>query len=687
MRFLLSLAVLFNVLMPQSQASELIAHPFLIAGIPAQDSVLRDSIGEVVVIAQRREERLFFTPGAVELLNGKALRARQARTVPEALVATSGVFNQSTSRSGSPFLRGLTGNQTLLLIDGIRLNNSTFRYGPNQYLNTIDPFSIDRMEVWKGGGSVAYGTDALGGTIQVLTQEPRFSSEGADWSGRAMGQFISQGMEQSGRLEGMYSGENTAILAGVTLRHFGDLIGGDTTGRQNPSGYDEMAFDAKGKFRLGDNHFLTVAHQYFRQEEQPVFHKIQLENFLRNHFTEQQRQLTYARWQHQPTGKKDRFSATLSLQNTIEGRESQKKGSSVLTEEQDKVRTLGATFQYECAPGTHLRLSSGLEFYQDLVHSTRVDINLISAGLASSKRGLYPDGSTHLSAAVYTLASWELQKWQFTGGARYNYFAVTTKDEVNGEVTIKPDALVGNFSALYGLTPKDNVFASIESAFRAPNIDDMGTLGIVDFRYEVPAFDLTPESSLNMELGYRHRSAKVQAEVFLFRNELRDLIARVRLGNDSIAGYPVYIKENVQEGYIHGVEGDFNVAVTSRWNVQGALSWQYGQNVSRNEPQRRIPPMFGRGAVSYAHNGLSITAETLFASKQDRLAAGDKSDNRIPAGGTPGWAVFNLYGAYSWNAFTVRAGFWNIGNEDYRYHGSGTNAMGRSASLAIEVGF
>ncbi|MBK7475313.1 MAG: hypothetical protein IPI11_04560 [Haliscomenobacter sp.] len=94
----------------------------------------------------------------------------------------------------------------------------------------------------------------------------------------------------------------------------------------------------------------------------------------------------------------------------------------------------------------------------------------------------------------------------------------------------------------------------------------------------------------------------------------------------------MYIKENVQEGYVHGVEGDFNVAVTSRWNVQGALSWQYGQNVSRNEPQRRIPPMFGRGAVSYAYNGISLTAETLFASKQDRLAAGDKSDNRIPAG-------------------------------------------------------
>ncbi len=691
MRSTLAFIFLFSAVLSfisiQAEASALPSTRFASRRIAVQDSLLRDSVAEVVVIAQRREERLFFSPAAVERVSGQAIRGRQARSVPEALVATTGVFNQSTSRSGSPFLRGLTGNQTLLLIDGIRLNNSTFRYGPNQYLNTIDPFSIDYMEVLKGGGSVAYGTDALGGTILVTTQEPRFSSEGASWSGKAVGQFISQGMEQSGRAEAGFRGKNAAFLAGATLRNFGDLIGGDTTGRQKPSGYDEMAFDLKAKFRLGDNQFITLAHQYFRQEEQPVFHKIQLENFLRNHFTEQQRQLTYARWQYQPKGSKDRLSATLSLQNTIEGRESQKNGSSTLTEEEDKVRTLGFSMQYAYYPTERFRLSSGAEIYSDLVHSTRVDINLISAGLATSKRGLYPDGSTHLSAAVYTLATWELPKWQFTGGARYNYFAITTKDEANGEATIKPDALVGNFSALYRLTRKDNVFASIESAFRAPNIDDMGTLGIVDFRYEVPAFDLTPESSLNMELGYRHRSAKVQAEVFVFRNELRDLIARIRLGNDSIAGYPVYIKENVQEGYIHGVEGDFSVALTSRLTFQGALAWQYGQNVTRNEPQRRIPPMFGRGAVSYAHSGLSITAETLFASKQDRLAAGDKSDNRIPAGGTPGWAVFNLFGAYSWNAFTVRAGIWNIGNADYRYHGSGTNAMGRSASLAIEVGF
>ena len=148
---------------------------YLLAVLPtvAGDTLLQDSLREVVVTAQRREANLFETPSTLEILDANALRLRQARTVPEALVATSGVFNQSTSRSGSPFLRGLTGNQTLLLVDGIRLNNATFRYGPNQYLNTLDPFSLSRLEVLKGGGSVAYGSDRRIETTAASKPTPR----------------------------------------------------------------------------------------------------------------------------------------------------------------------------------------------------------------------------------------------------------------------------------------------------------------------------------------------------------------------------------------------------------------------------------------------------------------------------------------------------------------------------------
>jgi outer membrane receptor protein involved in Fe transport len=93
------------------------------------------------------------------------------------------VYSKNKSWRRVCLYQGLTGNQTLILIDGIRLNNSTFRYGPNQYLNTIDPYIIERIEVAKGTGSVQYGTDALGGVIHVLTKEPVFNDKKK--SGRA----------------------------------------------------------------------------------------------------------------------------------------------------------------------------------------------------------------------------------------------------------------------------------------------------------------------------------------------------------------------------------------------------------------------------------------------------------------------------------------------------------------------
>jgi outer membrane receptor protein involved in Fe transport len=77
----------------------------------------------------------------------------------------------------------------------------------------------------------------------------------------------------------------------------------------------------------------------------------------------------------------------------------------------------------------------------------------------------------------------------------------------------------------------------------------------------------------------------------------------------------------------------------------------------------------------------------LFASKQDRLASGDISDNRIPQGGTPGWQVINLFAGYQFASVKLNAGIQNIFNEDYRTHGSGINNVGRSAFLSIDYSF
>jgi outer membrane receptor protein involved in Fe transport len=77
--------------------------------------------------------------------------------------------------------------------------------------------------------------------------------------------------------------------------------------------------------------------------------------------------------------------------------------------------------------------------------------------------------------------------------------------------------------------------------------------------------------------------------------------------------------------------------------------------------------------------------ECLLAGKQDRLASGDISDDRIADGGTPGWVVFNLYVGYQHNSYSINASFQNIFNETYRIHGSGIDGIGRSFWISLRV--
>ncbi len=647
------------------------------------------TLQEIVVTSQRNPQASTYTPYSVSSLARKSLDDFNPRTTPEALMNMNGVFVQKTNHGGgSPFIRGLTGNQTLLLLDGIRLNNSIYRYGPNQYLNTIDAFAVDKIEVAKGTGSVQYGTDAMGGVIQVFTKEPMLRQERSTLHGNVFGKYMTGDMEKSGRTELEYSSPKFAALVGGTFRNFGDIFGGKSTGKQSPSGYDEYAFDAKIVTALKQNIQLTVASQFLRQLHVPVYHKVKLENYLLNEFNPQQQLLTYARLNIQ--GNKNLFNQVrviASLQHNEEGRNSQKNESDLLIREKDKIRTLGFTADISSVMSNIWTANSGIEIYHDQVGSTRYEINNSGTGTSTSKRGLYPDNSKSGNFSVYTLQHLNIGNWIIDGGIRYNSFKVNISDVTLGDVEISPDALVINAAAMYNFSQVHHVYTNFSQGFRAPNIDDMGTLGIVDFRYELPAYALSPEKSENFELGYKISLPKFNGTIAAYRVNLNQLITRVKVEGEFIDSYQVYKKENVEEAYIQGFEAAFNWNPLARLEINSGITTTYGQNITKNEPLRRIPPLNGRVAATYRIGRFFSSAELLFASKQDRLAAGDISDNRIPAGGTPGWEVVNLYAGYRIKSVRLNAGLQNILDEDYRTHGSGINGVGRSAWLAVNYSF
>ncbi|HET6558207.1 MAG TPA: TonB-dependent receptor [Prolixibacteraceae bacterium] len=644
---------------------------------------------EVIITSQREAQSPLLIPYSVSSMGRWAMEEYSLRTAPEALTGVNGVFVQKTNHGGgSPFLRGLTGNQTLLVVDGIRLNNSIYRYGPNQYMNTLDPFSVQKMEVAKGTGSVQYGTDAMGGVIQVFTKEPEFQQRETSIHAKALARYMSGDMEKSGRGELEVRSSKVAALLGATRRSFGDLIGGRETGRQSPSGYDEQAFDAKVMAQLKPAVLLTLASQMNRQEHVPLYHKIVLENYLQNEFNPQQRMLSYARLKIKGHHRLlNSLKLTASWQNSEEGRLSRRNESSVLVREKDKVNTLGFTMEVSSKPFNAWTATSGVEVYHDRVGSTRSEHTVGSTSPVTEKRGLYPDQSTYGNYSLFTLHRLSAGKWILDGGIRLNSFMISISDPTVGDVKITPEAFVFNTSLMYNLDAFHRVYGALSSGFRAPNIDDMGTIGIVDFRYEQPAYDLKPEQSLNYELGYKFTTGSLQGTLSAYHMNLRQLITRVAEEGQFIDGYQVYRKENVEKAAIKGFEAMINWKLISSLELNSGISYTYGQNKTKGEPLRRIPPLNARTAGTYRYGKVYATAELLVTAKQDRLAQGDKSDNRIPQGGTPGWQVVNLYAGIHLSPFKLTAGIQNLGDEDYRTHGSGINGVGRSGFISVEFSF
>jgi outer membrane receptor protein involved in Fe transport len=420
------------------------------------------------------------------------------------------------------------------------------------------------------------------------------------------------------------------------------------------------------------------------QNDVHVYHKVLLENYKDFRMELQQRALHYAKWKQ-----KFRFGVlhtTISFQSTKEIRASQKNGSSLFRRETDKVGTLGVQMDLFLRPTSFLTMNSGVEFYNDLVQSNKIDKDLSNSQI-TYLRGLYPNQSKYRYASIYSLQHWNWKKIHLETGLRYSAYKIQIADTSLGKVILKPSALVSNAAVTFDLSSSDHLYLSLQNAFRAPNVDDMGTLGYVDNRYEIPAYDLKPERSVNYEVGYKYAVRSNAASVALYYANIRNLITRVLAPSiPNINSLPVYYKENTDHAYVKGITIQYNYT-QQHWNITTNASYQLGQNFTRNEPMRRIPPLFGDVTIGHLRNKYAVYFQIAAASSQKRLAAGDISDNRIGKNGTEGWVVCNMNIHKKFKYISMSGGVQNIFNQQYKYHGSGIYVMGRSYFFQWQFNF
>ncbi|MFN9682800.1 MAG: TonB-dependent receptor plug domain-containing protein [Bacteroidota bacterium] len=649
------------------------------------DSLISLDLNEVIFTGKKLKSNVFNTAESISILHSKALSLNSQRNTPELLNEAPGVFLQKTNHGGgSAFLRGLTGNQVLYLIDGIRINNAITRYGPNQYLNTIDRFSLERIEIVRGSGSVLFGSDAIGGVINMLSINPDVNQQKA-LSGKISTRIGSNHLEESlnGRIS--YKNKESWLTSGITTRSFGDLIGGKNTKLQHPSGYDEFCYDVKTNIQINKRHTIQGLLQYVHQKDVPVYHKYILENFALNKMDPQKRSLAYVGYTYTPEkGFIQNIKFTPNIQQVAESRWSKKNNSNLTTIENDTVEIFGVLTELNTLKnigdwkwsGSH-----GFDLYHDKVNSNRIQMYDNSTPIF--KRGLYPDDATQISYAFFTNQHIEKNKFQVTLGNRIQFLSLQIPIDNGQIINIQPKAWVGNLYVAQSILPKLKLIYGLNTGFRAPNIDDLGSLGIVDFRYEIPNYELRPEKSAQIQIGYKWNGPKFNWETYTYYNRLKDIVVRNKKGNETIDGYPVYIKENAENGYIMGLETNFQYILGRSLQLTGSLTYTYGQNTSKKEPIRRIPPLFGYVNIQYQKEKYWAKLFFQLAGKQQRLAAGDISDNRIGRLGTPGWSVINISNGFNFKKMDINLTLQNVLDKDYKFHGSGINGVGRSLILGF----
>lgn len=639
-------------------------------------------LNEITIQSFKKQSSIQQLPYSVKSVSKKELQQTNARTLPESLMYLPGVLIQKSNHGGgSPFVRGLTGNQTLIVVDGIRLNNSIFRYGPNQYMNLIEPDLIEKVEILKGSGAVQYGTDALTGVIHLETNQLSFTKKPV-WNAKLNTRITNRFMEKSVRPTFGFQSKHIAIQAGGAFKEFGDLVAGGAIGKQSPSGYNESSQHIKAMINLGKGWTLKSNFQHLRQPNVPVFFKYVFENFITNTSAPIDRSMGYAIVNKKiKGGKLNELKFFISRQRIEETRKLQKKGSALMRTENDAARTVGIGTELGNSFSSTWNATTGIDIYSDLVNSTRIDQSTAD-GSSKSLRGLYPDNARYQSISIYHLHHITWGKLQIEAGTRYNRYIAIINDTTLGKVNMKPKALIFQAGTSYQLIKNIFVYGNISEGFRAPNIDDLGTLGIVDFRYEKPNYGLQPEKSLNTEVGIKFYNKIIQAEASVFRTGLRNLITRIKT-SENISGYDVYEKKNIDKGYIKGSEVSITATPSKYVYIRSNLTYLYGQSVSRNEPLRRIPPLTAHLIAGYTFKDHEIGMIYTHSDPQYRLAQGDKDDVRIGKSGTPGFNLISIYTRVNFKHFTIQLYLNNLTNTIYKTHGSGIYEMGRSVTLSL----
>lgn len=682
----------------------------------AQMPVAQAEIEPVVVTADRNAQTLDKAAPNVSVIGRKTLNQASAQNLDDIVMYESGVSVPSdNNRRGHAGIniRGIDGNRILMMVDGVRIPESYAGGGSNGAISGRDMVESDtlkQVDIVKGPYSALYGSDALGGVVNMVTLSPSdFVDEGK------RGYFgLKHGYRSRDRSHGVTATvagfhENAEGLLMLTRRqgHETENMGSDTsysTARTATNPQKNNAYNILAKGNIGnERHRLeTLYEQYYHANDTVLANglgsqsrgPVTIATSESNARDRIRRQRIEAGYRYTGEGRLKEANLTAYQQKlrteddavdaSITRMGTRQLGNSTRYSDygfNQTIRGLNGRSVWEFDGAVKQTVVAGAEYKHTETARPRDSLTVDNLTGAISKvyaGSTYPN-KTFPDSKRKTFSVYAQDSLTFGNGIVLTPALRYEKDKLNTStdqayLNANPSGTATRFNDS-ALTPSLRLsvpmgeqftgFATYSQGFRTPPFDS-ATMAFANTTYGyavIPNANLKSERSNSFELGMKFKNERARAQVTAFYNRYRNFINRTEVGTASIGGRPIiqYQYQNLDRVKTYGAEASAAYKFLPGWQVSGSIAWMRGEQQD-GKPLDSAYPLNGVLGLDYTQEKWGVGTKLRWSKKHSRVS----SDTVFQA---PGYGVWDVGAWYKpFKNLEIGANIYNVGNKKYWQH-------------------
>ena len=682
----------------------------------AQMPVAQAEIEPVVVTADRNAQTLDKAAPNVSVIGRKTLNQASAQNLDDIVMYESGVSVPSdNNRRGHAGIniRGIDGNRILMMVDGVRIPESYAGGGSNGAISGRDMVESDtlkQVDIVKGPYSALYGSDALGGVVNMVTLSP---SDFVDAGKR--GHFgLKHGYRSRDRSHGVTTTvagfhENAEGLLMLTRRqgHETENMGGDksySTSRTATNPQKNNAYNVLAKGNIGNerHRFETLYEQYYHANDTVLANglgsqsrgPVTIATSESNARDRIRRQRIEAGYRYAGEGRLKEANLTAYQQKlrteddavdaSITRMGTRQLGNSTRYSDygfNQTIRGLNGRGVWEFDGAVKQTVVAGAEYKH--TETARPRDSLTVDNLTGSVSKVYA-GSTYPNKTFpdskrKTFSVYAQDSLTFGNGIVLTPALRYEKDKLNTStdqayLNANPSGTATRFSDS-AFTPSLRLsvpmgeqftgFATYSQGFRTPPFDS-ATMAFANTTYGyavIPNTNLKSERSNSFELGMKFKNERARAQVTAFYNRYRNFINRTEIGTSTVGRRPIiqYQYQNLDHVKTYGAEASAAYKFLPGWQVSGSIAWMRGEQQD-GKPLDSAYPLNGVLGLDYTQEKWGVGTKLRWSKKHSRVS----SDTVFQA---PGYGVWDVGAWYKpFKNLEIGANIYNVGNKKYWQH-------------------